>query len=96
MNCISILLLNLLLLSIGVITLFNMSSIIHIIVCIDLIIQSAISNFVFLNKLYSNAPEGQIIALCIAAISVYEMILFLTILLNLYNYYNIYNIKVQI
>jgi len=93
MNCISILLLNLLLLSIGITTLFNKQSIIFIIIGIELIIQSTVSNYICFNRLHCYASEGLVLAVFITAIAVCEMILFLTILLNLYNYYKTYNIK---
>lgn len=84
---------NLLLLSVGIFTLLNKQSIIFIIIGIELLVQSAISNCIFFNRLHAQQPEGLVLATFITALSVCEMVLFIAISLNLCKQYKIYNLN---
>ena len=93
MSCGCILLLNVLLLGIGVFIVLNRSSIIFIIIGMEMMIQATISNLIVFNRLHATQLEGHVLAVFITAISVCEMVLLLAIFLQLYRKYKVYDIK---
>lgn len=92
MYCMYILLLNVFLLSIGMLILLNKQSVIFFIIGIELVIQSVISNLIFFTNLHSHQLEGIILATFVIFFSVCEIILALAILITLYNQFKAYYI----